>query len=643
MKFLLYAIVPFLNEWLNDQSSETSIDQSIQIYFKTDHIVPEIIDVVNFHLKNIKKVPNWKEEFEEKLKQIETIDNRETYTHQVDNMVWNIPRDHNPSTTFFLIAATILNIHPGRQYSASLNQPLEEAKRMTDLHMNPPVTCFKAGELAEHLEKPTFNNSGFIMSSFECLQNKKKDIKSLLSCKKIASIVVDEADRLHNMNSRDNQCIKELLENSKKGETLLQLISGTPFQNSFKEIYTLVSLANPPDLFPSITQEKLISSLKHCINRITSKKDIDQKNLSQIVSKTFLDFNKIADLMRKVIIRVSITDKHVIEDWNYQIPSFEIESIFVDLKDEIKNRIQSIKNEKRNFLQQFSQIKQILIHPTLKNLDRKSSEAKSIIKNLELASNEELTQQIENSPLLKGLINSRPIKDCISNNDRTIIFVQNLIEADIIKTVIDKFYQTNQPIVTIYEGSLKIKERNQIIKNFKTEKDGTKPRFLILMTECGGTGLNLQEAARCIIASRSFNPSKDDQARARCIRVNNIGHKIIYEIDYNDSSSVHLRMIRQEKRDWVKFLFTSETDTVEDNFQHWKKLLKTICERKFIKNGVSEKDLRYQLFLKRMEELLFDPADQCEVEVVSNEPLMQDLGSETDISMEDCLEMTTTF
>lgn len=636
---LLYAITPFLHEWIEDRSFEA--------YLEVYRIIPDIIQVVNLHLNNIKKIPAWKKTFEDTLKREEirkTNSYGKIYNYQVFNMCWNVRENHVLSKHFLLNAATILNIHPGREVRFSSDQTLEEAKRMTNLHNNPPVTFFDASTFAEYLERPAFIDAGFIMTSFECLQNKKKDIESLLGSKKIGSIIVDEADRLHNMDSKDTECVKRLLENSKEKGTLLQLISGTPFQNSFAEIYTLISLANPPGAFPSETQKALAYSLDRCIGRITQEKEISQKKLHRTVMKTFVDFNALADVIRKVIIRVAMQDENVIKDWNYQIPSFEVKKIAVDLKADVKDKIQSIKNQKANFLKEFHQIKQVLIHPALENLDRTSCQTNRIIQILQSASPEELSQHIENSPLLKGLMGSEAIQECIHKKDRTIIFVQNLVEADIIKAVIGNFYKIEQPIIDIYEGSLKTQERNAIVHRFKTGQDGRRPHFLILMTECGGVGLNLQEAARCIIASQSFNPSKDDQARARCIRANNVGHKIIYEIHHNDVSSSHLRSIRQEKRDWVKFLFTPSSSTMEDRFQCWRKLLTTICKKKFINNDVSEEHPRYQLFLKRMAEVRFDEQYiSSKKQTAPTNPLLRDLERESDIiPMEDSFETAAT-
>lgn len=638
MLYLLYAIVPFLHEWFHDRS--------IKEYFQKNRIASDIVKVVNLHLENIRKIPNWEKTFQYELQQKEaqaTIDQEVPHTYQVQDMIWSVQQDDFPSETFLLKAATILNIHPGRQAVTDLGQTVEGAKRITDLYKNRPITFFKADVLNEYLKKTESQDSGFIITSFECLENKNSSIKSLLGSKNIASIIVDEADRLHNIDSMDTKCVKGLLENSKQNGTLLQLISGTPFQNSFTEIYTLVSVANPAGSFPAIAQKTLALSTGRCIKRITQEKKIDEQKLNQTVLKTFVDFNTFADVIRKMIIRVGIKDEQVMKDWNNQIPSFEIKSIFVDLKKEIKDKIERAKNAQNNFLTSFHQIKQILIHPSLKSLKRNSPEFNHIINVLKSADLDVLKQHIDDSALLKGLLDSEPILDCLSKKDRTIIFVQNLIEADVIKTIIHHVYKNHNPFVAIYEGSLNSEERNRIVEHFKNQQDGNQPYFLILMTECGGVGLNLQEAARCIIASQSFNPSKDDQARARCIRVNSVGHKIIYEIQHNDSSSVHLRLIRQEKRDWANFLFTSQTETIENSFQKWKKLLKTMCEIKFINSNVSKDSPRYQLFLERMNGILFDPDQYAQLagKTLPNTTFMQDSEAGPDIiPMEDFSEVT---
>lgn len=354
----------------------------------------------------------------------------------------------------------------------------------------------------ESTKKLKFNT---ILTTYEILL---KD-KLLLGSINWAALLVDEAHRLKNDDSLLYKALKEFSTNHRL------LITGTPLQNSLKELWALLHFIMPQkftnwDDFERVhgnAMEKGYTKLHkelepYILRRV--KKDVE-KSLPAKVEQ---------------ILRVDMT---TIQKQYYKwILTKNFEAL-----------LKGQKGSSSTFLNIVIELKKCCNHAML----IKSAEDE----NLPQSQDEALKRLLKGSGKLVLL--DKLLCRLKETGHRVLIFSQMVRMLDIIAEYLTKRHFSFQRL----DGSIKGEIRKQALDHFNAE--GSQDFCFLLSTRAGGLGINLATADTVIIFDSDWNPQNDLQAQARAHRIGQKNQVNIYR--FVTARSVEEEIVERAKQKMV--------------------------------------------------------------------------------------------
>lgn len=302
-------------------------------------------------------------------------------------------------------------------------------------------------------------------------------------------IIIDEAHKLKNHKTQVYQFVQEL----KKKFCLL--LTATPIQNDVFEIFHLVSLLKPGHLGNFETFQKRFKATKRSIE--------DDKYLKELVNQ--------------VMVRNRRQDTGI--EWtNRKVEIFPIQ--FTDEEREVYNMISNLKNISPIFSGAFSMI-------TLQKEMCSSKEATyfTLKKLMEKCITKEEIDAIEEvlEKLVQLEINAKAEK------------VYELIEMANEKVIIFTEYRATQNYLQWYLNTKGISSVLFNGKFSKNKRDWVKQLFqhhyqVLIATESGGEGINLQFCSHVINYDLPWNPMKLEQRIGRVHRLGQQSDVHIYNL-----------------------------------------------------------------------------------------------------------------
>ncbi|GAB0096804.1 DNA helicase [Sergentomyia squamirostris] len=324
-----------------------------------------------------------------------------------------------------------------------------------------------------------------ILTTYEILL---KD-KMFLGCLSWAALLVDEAHRLKNDDSLLYKALKDFDTNHRL------LITGTPLQNSLKELWALLHFIMPSkfDSWEHFEREhgnaadkgytKLHSQLEPYILRRV-KKDVE-KSLPAKVEQ---------------ILRVEMTS---IQKQYYK---WILTKNFNALR-------KGVKGSMSTFLNIVIELKKCCNHAIL-------------IRPLEYEA--QMTHEDVAQQLLRGsgklVLLDKLLCRLRETGHRVLIFSQMVRMLDILAEYLQKRHFPFQRL----DGSIKGEIRKQALDHFNAE--GSPDFCFLLSTRAGGLGINLATADTVIIFDSDWNPQNDLQAQARAHRIGQKNQVNIYRL-----------------------------------------------------------------------------------------------------------------
>jgi SNF2 family DNA or RNA helicase len=282
-------------------------------------------------------------------------------------------------------------------------------------------------------------------------------------------------------------------------------LSGTPLQNSSKD---------------------LINLLVFCGH----KKHLVSENLHQFSNDYILRRNK--DILASLFTQLIIEDIEVDYYSNNELEFYR------DLKEKVRREYLNLihsdsENMMSEILELLLRLRQCTVHP---NLVIKSYAKKNNIKNPKLY------------PEISGkILKILEILSKKNREDRFLIITHFLEETQIIISYINKFKNLKTLNYQIYDSSLDISTRNNIIKN-SNQLD-----ILFLQIKAGGVGLNLQAFNKIIIVCPDWNPANEIQAIARAHRLGQNRDVYVYRLILGDNTlatiDIGIINLQQKKRE----------------------------------------------------------------------------------------------
>lgn len=299
------------------------------------------------------------------------------------------------------------------------------------------------------------------------------------------AVVCDEATRINNTQTKTYKCLKMI--NSKKRIAL----TGTPVSNSPMDVFGIVNW-----LYPNLLGSWYHFRERYCI--------VDKQ------WKTIIGYNHLPELARKLKpIMLRRTKDQVLKDFppkTYQSIRFDLNPREIGVYEDIKNAI-------------VDKLKKDIDKYTLSTVLVQMLRLKQVTNSLELVTND-LTDSSK-------LHNTKEILDMIvhTGNSKAILFTQFKSMIPILLRELKEF----NPL-TIH-GDVPTFDRQKIVNQF-TESGKNK---LIIMTEAGAYGLNLQVASYVIHFDLPWSLAKLRQREDRAHRIGQKNNVTIYNMIARDT------------------------------------------------------------------------------------------------------------
>ena len=298
------------------------------------------------------------------------------------------------------------------------------------------------------------------------------------------------------------------------------ILSGTPFQNNFDELYNTLCLVNP-----KFADE--ISSKRHRAfpKRRGRKRNTDARrnwaSLTTAISKVTddkLEAQRVEELRKMICKFVHVHKGGVLRE---RLPGLRDSLVILEPVHLQKTLLENVKQI--NGLDHFEMLyllSVLSVHPSL--LPEKSVGTLEL-KFVDLIELEMLRSKPEAGVKTKFLMEL--IRLCQARNEKVLVFSQYLEPLNlVIKQLESNFSWIEGEDLLYMHGKLKIDERQTLIKHFNNAN--SKAKVLLASTRACSEGINLVGASRVVLLDVVWNPSVERQAISRAYRLGQ--EKVVY-------------------------------------------------------------------------------------------------------------------
>ncbi len=302
---------------------------------------------------------------------------------------------------------------------------------------------------------------------------------------KLSGIVLDEAQNIKNIETKQSQAIRRLCQQNLNNDRSLPFkrlaLTGTPLENHLEEIWSIFDFLNP--------------GLLGTYN--------DFKTRFAVPIEKFRDKERAAalsKLLQPFILRRLKSDPEIISDLpekiEMEVPiplTPEQASLYQIALDEIMPQLEAATGIHRKglVLSTITKLKQICIHPALFLKDGSP-----------LAGRSHKISRLE-----------QLLEEVVERGDKVLIFTQFAQFGHLLQPYLQEKLNLE---VLFFHGGLNRTKRDTLVQKFQ-EKSG--PPVMILSLKAGGFGLNLTEANQIVHLDQWWNPAVEAQATDRAYRI----------------------------------------------------------------------------------------------------------------------------
>ncbi|MEQ6854531.1 DEAD/DEAH box helicase [Lysinibacillus capsici] len=293
-----------------------------------------------------------------------------------------------------------------------------------------------------------------------------------------ATVVLDEAQNIKNMQTLQSKAIRKLL-----GDHHIAL-TGTPVENRLSELWAIFDFIHKGYLgsFGRFNEEFILP-----IERDESESH--KQKLRAKIQPFLLRRTK-----RDPHLQLNLPDK--LESNEYCPLTTEQASLYEGYILETLDQLEQLTGfqKKGRVLKMLSKLKQLCNHPAL-YLKEPFEDAETMI---------------ARSTKLERIV--QMAAEIVDNGEQCLIFTQYIGMGQLLQHCFSEIYNVDAPFLT---GAMPKQQRDRLVEAFQA---GDFPIF-ILSLKAGGTGLNLTAANHVLHADRWWNPAVENQATDRAYRI----------------------------------------------------------------------------------------------------------------------------
>lgn len=317
-------------------------------------------------------------------------------------------------------------------------------------------------------------------------------------------VIFDEAHKLKNRMGKMNRMAELICNPTKKfkGIKYAFFLTGTPMMNNLEELYGLFKIK---DRGVMGTYEEFCEDFMNWEERGRAKEIVGYKNLSEL--RRIIKFY----MLRRTELEARIDLPEATVKWHYSDTTAlqeKLEAMIADEKVRVDLALQSchpsqlekLENARKNvhnIRQAIANHPELLLRSASERIRKEFGEVVAKAKN-------------KNCPKFYDLLDF--IDEAIQNGDKIVVFSQFKRMVDIIHEQLRK-----EGVKTrVYHGEMSDDEKQDAVMDFRQDPDIK----VLICTEAGSTGLNLQVARVLINYDLPWNPAIYGQRNGRIRRIN---------------------------------------------------------------------------------------------------------------------------
>ncbi|XP_022896342.1 SNF2 domain-containing protein CLASSY 4-like [Olea europaea var. sylvestris] len=316
------------------------------------------------------------------------------------------------------------------------------------------------------------------------------------------------------------------------------MLSGTPFQNNFEELYNTLCLVNPlfadqiDEIHPSCKRGRKM------IHRTRGKRGTLTKFLSETTNDQLMKLRTMIDPF------VHVHKGTILQE---SLPGLRDSLVFLR-PTELQNSLLQIASNGKPFLHEVCLVSLISVHPSLVADQEMFSAYKSEIERIE--------STIDAGVKTKFVTKLIWLADALG--ERVLVFSHFIDPLVFIKQQLQSQFSWNEGREVLYmDGKLEQNQRQYSINSFNDESSEAK--VLLASQKACSEGINLVGASRVVLLDTAWNPSVERQAISRAYRLGQ--KKVVHVYRLITSGTVEVQKYAfQAHKDRISQLIFSPTD-----------------------------------------------------------------------------------
>lgn len=357
-----------------------------------------------------------------------------------------------------------------------------------------------------------FNKYNAVLTTYGIIRNDSE----MLQQYNFQYIILDESQTIKNAHSKIYAAIKKL-----EGQNRL-VLSGTPIENSLKDLWTQFSFINPGMLSSyNFFQNYFVNRIeKHQSNEYTEKL---QKLIHPFILRRTKEqvVKELPELSEKIQYCEMTEEQRKL----YEIKKSEVRNSILNLIEQGKERKSGLL-----VLSGLTKLRIIANHPVMndQNYNGGSGKYEEVIRNVE---------------------------KILSEDHKVLIFSQFVKNLHLFR---DHFEQQKWQY-TILTGGTTEKNRQSLIDQFKKQE---KNRLFLISLKAGGLGLNLTDADYVFMLDPWWNPAVERQAINRAHRIGQNKNVFVYKFITRNTVEEKILTL-QKKKSQIANLFINENNPLK--------------------------------------------------------------------------------